>query len=46
MTPHSSEHIDSVKLYVLVLVGLLCLTVLTTLVAFVDTKRSGGDSGD
>lgn len=36
MTPHTSEHIDSVKVYVLVLVGLLCLTVLTTLVAFVD----------
>lgn len=30
------EHIDSVKTYVGVLLALLCLTVLTTLVAFVD----------
>lgn len=30
------EHIDSVRTYVLVLLGLLTLTVLTTLVAFVD----------
>lgn len=30
------EHIDSVKTYVAVLLGLLVLTVLTTLVAFVD----------
>jgi cytochrome c oxidase subunit IV len=36
MTPHTSEHIDSVKIYVVVLLGLLCLTVVTTLVAFVD----------
>lgn len=36
MTPHISEHIDSVKIYVVVLLGLLCLTVVTTLVAFVD----------
>jgi len=31
-----SEHIDSVKTYVLVFLGLICLTVLTTAVAFVD----------
>lgn len=36
MTPHTSEHIDSVKTYALVLLALLGLTVLTTLVAFVD----------
>jgi cytochrome c oxidase subunit IV len=31
-----SEHVDSVKTYVLVFSGLICLTVLTTAVAFVD----------
>ena len=31
-----SEHIDSVKTYVLVFFGLICATVLTTAVAFVD----------
>ena len=31
-----SEHIDSVKTYVLVFLGLIGLTVLTTAVAFVD----------
>ena len=31
-----SEHIDSVKTYALVLIALLGLTVMTTLVAFVD----------
>ncbi|HEY1239068.1 MAG TPA: cytochrome C oxidase subunit IV family protein [Bryobacteraceae bacterium] len=36
MTPHTSEHIDSTKTYALVLLALLGLTVLTTLVAFVD----------
>jgi cytochrome c oxidase subunit 4 len=36
MTPHTSEHIDSVKVYVGILLALLCLTVITTLVAFVD----------
>jgi cytochrome c oxidase subunit 4 len=36
MTPHTSEHIDSVKTYAFVLIALLCLTVITTLVAFVD----------
>lgn len=36
MTSHTSEHIDSVKTYALVLLALLGLTVLTTLVAFVD----------
>ena len=30
------EHVDSIKTYALVLIGLLMLTVLTTLVAFVD----------
>ena len=30
------QHIDSVTTYVLVFVGLICLTVLTTAVAFVD----------
>ena len=30
------EHVDSIKTYTLVLLALLCLTVLTTLVAFVD----------
>jgi cytochrome c oxidase subunit 4 len=31
-----SEHVDSVKTYVLVFLGLICLTVATTAVAFVD----------
>lgn len=30
------EHVDSVKTYALVLIALLCLTVLTTWVSFVD----------
>jgi cytochrome c oxidase subunit 4 len=30
------EHVDSIRTYTLVLLALLCLTVLTTLVAFVD----------
>lgn len=37
MTPNSSHgHIDSAKTYVAVLLALLALTVVTTLVAFVD----------
>ena len=35
MTDHT-EHIDSARTYVLVFLGLLCLTVLTTAVAYVD----------
>ena len=31
-----SEHVDSVKTYVLVFLGLICLTVATTAVAFVN----------
>jgi cytochrome c oxidase subunit 4 len=31
-----SAHVDSVKTYVLVFLGLICLTVATTAVAFVD----------
>jgi len=31
-----SEHVDSVKTYVLVFVALICLTVATTAVSFVD----------
>jgi cytochrome c oxidase subunit 4 len=31
-----SEHVDSIKAYVLVFLGLICLTVITTAVAFVD----------
>src|ERR1051325_11507683 len=31
-----SEHVDSIKLYVLVFLGLIVLTVVTTAVAFVD----------
>src|SRR5580693_1996119 len=31
-----SEHVDSVKTYVLVFIALICLTVATTAVAFVD----------
>ena len=31
-----SEHVDSVKTYVLVFLGLICLTVATTAVSFVD----------
>ncbi len=36
MSSNTSEHIDSVKTYALILITLLILTVLTTLVAFVD----------
>ncbi|HEY7389452.1 MAG TPA: cytochrome C oxidase subunit IV family protein [Bryobacteraceae bacterium] len=36
MSSQTSEHIDSVKTYAAVLVTLLALTVITTLVAFVD----------
>lgn len=36
MASHTSEHVDSVKTYALVLLALLALTVVTTLVAFVD----------
>jgi cytochrome c oxidase subunit 4 len=36
MTAHTTEHVDSVKTYAIVLIALLCLTVMTTLVAFVD----------
>lgn len=36
MSSPSSEHIDSVKTYAVVLITLLALTVITTLVAFVD----------
>jgi cytochrome c oxidase subunit 4 len=31
-----SEHIDSVKTYALVFAGLICLTIVTTAVAFID----------
>jgi cytochrome c oxidase subunit 4 len=31
-----TEHVDSIRTYVLVFLGLICLTVLTTAVAFVD----------
>ena len=31
-----SEHVDSVKTYVLVFLGLICMTVATTAVSFVD----------
>ena len=34
-----TEHVDSVKTYVLVFVGLIILTVVTTAVAFVDLAR-------
>lgn len=33
---HDTPHVDSVKTYVLVFLGLICLTVATTAVAFVD----------
>jgi cytochrome c oxidase subunit IV len=36
MSSQTSEHVDSVKTYAAVLVTLLALTVITTLVAFVD----------
>src|SRR5689334_7289713 len=36
MSSHTSEHVDSVKTYAGVLLALLALTVITTLVAFVD----------
>ena len=36
MSSQTSEHIDSVKTYAAVLIALLALTVITTLVAFVD----------
>ena len=36
MSSQTSEHIDSVKTYAAVLITLLALTVITTLVAFVD----------
>lgn len=40
MTPqHTEHHIDSVRLYVGVLLGLLALTVITTLVAFIDLHQ-------
>ena len=36
MSSQTSEHVDSVKTYAAVLIALLALTVITTLVAFVD----------
>jgi cytochrome c oxidase subunit 4 len=36
MPEHQEHHIDSVGTYVLVFLGLICLTVATTAVAFVD----------